>query len=153
MGQIARMDLHDRIIEVDRKNLVEILAANRERHIEEYRVALAGYREAATKKLDEDGHAAIKSLVENLKRIAVDIETFDPDKPHQFTDRFILIKQVIMSLPVPKSYADMYASAISIANWDVNDTLKLTYAEFECFVRNQWDWTEEFQATNSSYTS
>lgn len=152
MGQQAKLDMEERSVEVNREKLIETLKTNKEKHIEEYKKALIGYREVATAKLKEDGEIARTELENNLKQIADDIQGFDPEKPHRFSDHFILIQRVIMTLSVPKSYADMYGAAIDMALWDVNDNLKLTYFEFQCFVRDKWDWTEDFQTTNMSYS-
>ncbi len=153
MGQYAVKDLHDREIEVDRKLLIGILERNLQNHIIAYKEALNGYKKVALIKLHADGERAKRELEKRLKRIASDIEEFDPEKPHQFSDNFVLIQQVFMTLSVPKSYVAEYEAAIDIAKWDVNDTMKLTFAEFQCFVRDVWDWTKEFQTTNMSYSS
>ena len=52
---------------------------------------------------------------------------------------------------MPRSYEEEYDAAIDMAKWDVRTTLELTYAEFNCFVRDQWDWQSDFQVTNALY--
>lgn len=152
MGQRAIQDLQSREVEVNRKSLIDTLKKNKESHIKTYNESLTGYKKAATAKLKEDGLAATTQLEKRLKQVEADIEEFDPEKPHEFSDHFILIQQVVMTLPVPQSYAAEYEAAIDIAKWDVNDTMKLTFAEFQCFVRDEWDWKSEFLAISKSYT-
>lgn len=151
MANMAKQAMIQREVEVNRKDMIVALEKNREKHIETYHKALAGYKEAAAKKLKQDGEDARRRLEKNLQQVAADIAEFDPERPNKFGDHFVLIQQVVMTLPVPQNYSSFYDAAIDIARWDVNETLKLSYAEFNCFVRDQWDWTGEFRETTMSY--
>lgn len=153
MANLAKQAMRERDVEVDRKKLIETLETNKNRHVELYNEAIAGYKEAARSKLKEDGERARQKLEKNLARVGEAIEDFDPDKPHKFTDYFTLVEQVVMTLPVPKSYEAAYDAAIDIAKWDVNETMKLTFAEFNCFVRDEWDWKDNFLEVSNSYIS
>lgn len=153
MAILAKQALQEREIEVDRQDLIKILQKNREDHIKTYKEALAGYKEAAAKKLKSDGEDARRALEKNLARVAGEIEEFNPDDPARFGDHFVLIQQVVMTLPVPRCYADAYDAALAIANWDVNKTLKLSFGEFNCFVRDKWNWMEEFKTISERYAA
>ena len=152
MAHMAKQAMQEREIEVNRVRLIETLTENREKHIKAYREALAGDKAAAAAKLKEDAQAARDQLEKNVNRVAIEIETFDPERPNRFADTTVLIQQFIMTLPVPRCYASAYDAAIDIAKWDVNDTITLAYSEFNCFVRDQWEWTEDFSVTNARYT-
>ena len=52
---------------------------------------------------------------------------------------------------VPRCFKDEYDDAIDMAKWDVRETLVLTYAEFTCFVRDEWDWKSGFEAVSMIY--
>lgn len=153
MAHHARKALHEREVEVDRKKLVETLTTNKIAHVKAYHEAIAGYKETAKKKLKADGDNARKMLDKALKRAEDLINEFSPETAHTFNDHFTLVSAVVLNLPVPQNYEEDYAAAIAISENDVRDTLVLTFAEFNCFWRDQWDWKSEFLAVHESYTS
>ena len=104
---------------------------------------------AATAKLNEAKQAATRRIEMNFKKIKSDLEDFQDGD--QRSDYITLIQQENLYLPVPRNYSEAYDAAIDLAEWDVNDTLVLTYAEFQCFVRDEWDWTEEFVGNTCMY--
>lgn len=152
MAHLAKQALQERETEVKREDLLKTLIENREKHVKLYHEALAGYKAAAAQKLREDGEKARHQLEKNLKHVAAEIEEFDPERPSRFGDHVVLIQQVVMTMPVPKCYAAAYDAAIDMARWDVNPTMKLSFAEFNCFVRDQWDWKSDFTETALHYT-
>jgi ferritin-like protein len=151
MANLAKKHLVEREVEVDRRKLVETLKENKEKHVKLFKEAILGYREAARRKLSEDGEKAKKELEKNLAKVGEAIDDFDVNKPNNFNDYFVLVQQIVMTLPVPKSYEGAYDAAIAIAEWEVNDTMTLTFAEFNCFVRDEWDWKENFLNVSNSY--
>ncbi len=67
MGAIALRDMQDRAVEVKRLDLIDTLNQNKEAHILDYNESLAGYKQAAAKKLQEDGAKATARLEKRLK--------------------------------------------------------------------------------------
>lgn len=151
MANLAMRDMKERTIEVDRKKLVATLKENRKKHVEDYQVSISGYRVMAIEKLKSGYEAAKVKLEKNLKKGIASLEEFDPANPSAASDYLTLVEGIQVSLKVPRSYANEYDTAIDMAEWDVRDTLELTHAEFQCFVRDEWTWTTDFLVTNSTY--
>ena len=150
MANKALSNQLSREVEVDRKKLIEILVRNKDNHIMDYRQAVNGYVETAMEKLRTANEKA-KQDIEDYFNVAMNkIKRFNPDDPGN-DSYFTLVKGVTVDLPIPRCYADEYDTAIQIANWDVNDTMVLTGAEFRCFVEDKWDWKDDFEATISNY--
>lgn len=149
MARQARQAQINREIEVDRKKLIDALKANRERHIAQYNEAVEGYRDAALAILSKAKASAVARMEKNFERIRVDLENFNPEEGA--SDRITLIQSETVDLPVPRNYSKDYDAAIDIAEWDVNDKLKLSFAEFQCFVRDEWDWTIDFVSNSAMY--
>ena len=153
MAQLMREDMKKRVTEVDRLKLVEILQTNRQKHINDYKEALAGYREQAATKFQEAYEQAKVKLEKNLKSGMARIEEFDPANPKGMSDYLVLVEQIGIEMRVPKDYSKEYDAAIDMAKWDVRETLELSHAEFQCFVRDEWDWTNEFAQVSMLYKS
>lgn len=151
MANQARRDQSERLVEVEREKLVETLKQNRDKHIENYKIAITGYRVMATAKLKEGYEAAKLKLEKNLKRGIASLEEFDPENPQGASDYLVLVEGIQVSLKVPRNYSKEYDAAIDMAEWDVRKTLELTHAEFQCFVRDEWNWTNDFSTTNAMY--
>ena len=149
MAHQARQAQLDREIEVDRVKLIEALKANRERHVAQYHEAVEGYREAALEILNKAKASAVARMERNFEKIRMDLEAFDPE--NGASDRIKLIQSETVEMPVPRNYAKDYDAAIDIAEWDVNDKLKLSFAEFQCFVRDEWDWKNDFLTNSAMY--
>lgn len=151
MAQMARDDIKERKVEVDRLKLVEILVANKEKHIKEYHEALEGYKSMALEKLQDGYEKAKVKLEKNLERGKASIAEFDPENPRGVSDYLTLVESISVELRVPRDFSKDYDAAIDMAKWDVRETLELTHAEFQCFVRDVWDWTSEFAQVSMMY--
>lgn len=150
MGVYAVRDQEKREVEVNRMKLIETLEKNKEQHVKDYKEALAGYKEKATEKLSEEYLKAKVSLEKNLEQARKKIQDFDPEDPES-TGYLQLINGVKVEMRVPYNYEDEYDAAIDLAKWDVNETIKLSFFEFQCFVRDKWDWKDDFTAVSSMY--
>ena len=151
MANMALKNLQERVVEVDREQLVAILTTNREKHLKDYREAVAGYREAAIEKLTKGYEFAKQKLENNLKIAKAKIEQFDEANPRASSDYLDLVEGQSVELKVPRNFCKEYDAAIDMAKWDVRKTLELTHAEFQCFVRDEWLWSNEFLAVSASY--
>lgn len=152
MAMAAKRDMEERKVVVSRKELIEALESNLKSHVATYKAAVAGYADMAMARLEEAVIKARENLDKNFKRAKAEIEGFDEfgdDKKHR--QYFELVRAETLDLPVPQNYSDAYEAAIAMAEWDTRETLELTFAEFNCFVRDKWDWKEDFVTVNSMY--
>lgn len=132
----------NRTTEVDRKDLLVILKLNRDAHLRDYREALEGYQTAALDWLTE-----LESLVgADIKRLK-DIISTKNDVDLIFTTT------LHSGLTVPQSYAKAYDMVIRMMELEINDTVKLTLEEFQCYVMDDWKWRDTFNQTVTAYKS
>ena len=153
MASQALRDQQERIIQVNRKELIDTLKKNRELHIQEYEIAKKGYRETLRKKIISSFDEAISSIEKKRLSMLSWAESLTDAEISKVNDYFTLLNGINLEMRVPRSYAKEYDAAIDIAAWDVRDVLELSYAEFQCFVRDEWDWKQEFQQTSALYSS
>lgn len=148
MAGRALVDQQNRIVQVKREHLLDILKANREKHCREYREAIAGYKVAAVSKLREYLAKGKAELERNVQR---EIDQISQREVTDRSDSLILVQQMRVDLPFPRDFTSAYDAAIDMVAWDVRDVLELTHAEFQCFVRDVWDWSDDFRKTASTY--
>jgi hypothetical protein len=142
-----------RAVRVNREKLVATLISNKEKHVREYGEAMAGYKEVALAKLEE-AYAKTNSCMAKWKKELVDkIHTFSPETAEDFGNTLVLVHQIAVNMPVPKSYADAYDAAIDMFQFETREEVDLSGAEFQCFCRDVWDWSYEFEATAANYTN
>lgn len=153
MAAMAQRDMESRKIEVDRKELHEVLVKNRDQHVKEYNEAVAGYKTTLRDKVNEAFVSAIDKLANQRDKIIGKIEALTEDKIGQQHSRWTAVEAIYVEMPVPRSYEEEYNAAIDMAKHDVRETLELTYAEFNCFFRDKWDWSIETKAINASYSN
>lgn len=152
MANLAMKDQSERTVQVNRMDLILKLKANRTAHFDAYNVAIEGYCEMAKEKL-ADAHVKAKlKLEENVRRGMESLDKFDPSQPGTQSDYITLVDAISVTLKVPRNFTKEYDAAIDMAEWDVRDELELTHAEFQCFVRDVWDWTNEFMAVSATYS-
>lgn len=151
MANQALRNQMTRTVRVSRTKLLETLRANRARHLQDYAEAMAGYKAMALAKVEET-FAGIHARIDQQKgKIVAHIETFSHETADKFGDYLTILNGESISLKVPQSYADAYSAAIDMAEFDVREELELSGAEFQCFCRDVWDWSHEFEVTNSTY--
>lgn len=153
MAAQAQRDIENRTVEVSREKLVTTLEANRQQHIADYEEAMAGYKAVLLTKLEEAFVEAKKTLDDRYEKTRRKVEEMRDEDIAQQSDYFSLVDAIGVEMKVPRSFAKQYDAAIDMAKWDVRETLKLTHAEFTCFVRDQWDWKQGFDAVSAIYKS
>jgi Fe2+ transport system protein B len=151
MAQVAILAQRRREVRVDKQKLKATLAANLKQHEANYKEAVEGYKEQAKKKLNKAHEKAKKALEENVGKLLTKIEGFDPSERLHQTDHVTLVESISMSLAVPRNFADHYRAAIAMAEWETAPTIVLSGEEFQCFVRDIWDWTDEFRMSTAAY--
>ncbi len=151
MAAAAQNDQKKRTVKVDRLKLVAKLQENCEQHTKDYQEAVEGYRATLLSKMEtafadaklqmESDFEVARRKVENLK---------DKDIPNQ-SEYVNLVDSISVKMQVPRSYEKEYRAAIDMFLWDVETVVELTGAEFNCFVRDEWDWSQEFERITMSY--
>lgn len=154
MADIAREDQAKRKVHVRKSDLIARLIENRKQHALDYEEAVSGYVSLAKKKLNEAKEEALKHLEQKCLSVEKLIDSFSPDNLLRHNrGRVCLIDSFYLDLKVPENYDQAYARAIELFTWSVEETIELSAAEFDCFVRNVWDWTSDFVAVTSIYKS
>lgn len=151
MAARALRNQMDRIVRVNRAKLIETLRENRTKHVEHFTQAMAGYKEAALKNIDEAFNGLADRLRKRREEITTKIDSFTPETADEFSDSLTILNGIHVSLKVPVSCADAYDAAIDMATFDTRDELELSGAEFQCFCRDVWDWSDEFRSTSALY--
>lgn len=151
MRDVVRMNLGERTVTVNREKLLETLKANREKHQKDYDEAVAGYKSIATERLQKLMSKSVEAVKDNYDMLLKKLSKFDPSSVDTFDDRVVLVQAMSFDLKVPKNHVSSYDVAIKMAEWEVNETVELTQAQFQCFVMDDWDWQEEFQTIKMSY--
>lgn len=150
MATMALKSQLSRKTTVNRLDLLAKLKENREEHIKQYELAIAGYKEEAIKNLNEAVKRAKKRIQKKHKELKSLLENFDP-KLDEYGDYLTLTSGESIQLDKPRLYKDAYDKAIAMFEWEVNETVDLDTAEFVCFVQNQWDWTADFSTVTTKY--
>lgn len=151
MAARAIYDQNQRSVQVKREELIKTLEKNKEQHVKNYELAKAGYREVLLKKIEEAFGNAMTSLKSHYESSKHRIQNLTDDQLQKQNDYLTLVNAVQVEMKVPRCYAKEYDIAIDIAKWDVRDVLELSSAEFQCFVRDVWEWSDDFQTTSAMY--
>lgn len=108
-------------------DVLKMLTDNRKNHIEIIKEAQIGYREVVQKTLE---HAL--ELVKLGKQ-------FNP-------------YSLFHKLNVPENHVDDYDRTIEMLQMCTNDFIDMTDDQFQCYMRDKWDWMGNFLLSNSSYS-
>ena len=151
MAAIAQRDQENRTVEVNREKLLTTLKKNREVHVHDYEKAKAGYKSVLLERVNDAFSEAQKILEKRYEAMKVRVADLTEADIEKQRDTMYLVDSVQIEMKVPRSFVKEYDAAIAMATWDVRETLELTYAEFTCFVRDEWDWKSGFDAVSIMY--
>ncbi len=56
------------------------------------------------------------------------------------------------NLQTPLDYTEVYDNSIAMLEWNTRAEIELQADEFRQLVRDEWDWSSSFYATNSHYS-
>lgn len=143
----------ERLITVDRGELISHLQENMTRHTKEYKEAVANYQELALKRLEKLREETMLSLTKRFGEIKEKIERFDPNEDDPVGNLVRLIHAATFELQVPEDHTRDYEQAIVEAQWEVSDKVELTATQVRNFIRDDWDWQEDFQKVSATYAS
>jgi len=115
-----------RTVKVNRLEILDIVRANRDKHIQEYKETVDNY---------------LISCVEKAKDILKVAKSED----------FEQVKNLNWNLPVPRSYEKEYDRAIRMIELSVDDSIELPSETFNQLVLDEWHWKESFSLTASTY--
>jgi hypothetical protein len=133
MGRtFQEMGWANRLTNVRRKELLDILHANRETHIADYKTACQGYKQIALDKIDETFKHLRKQVSEIKEGVMIQV-------------------CANLYLPLPVSYEKAYNQAIRMMELETEEVLQLTASQFACFVMDDWDWTNEWRTSTTPY--
>lgn len=110
-------------VKVDKEKLLNILKENRQKHVDTFDKVMEAYRDKSIELLEEH--------IERIKSGAVE--------------------KVAVALPAPENYEEEYDRAIAMVEWHEDDIIKLESYEFDCWVRDQWRWKDNFVAMSQTY--
>jgi hypothetical protein len=119
---------HGRTYKVNIETLLGHLRENRDEHVEIVEEAQANFRKLAIQKLD---------------MMLADARTGKPIRTK-------------LGLDVPSVHTDAFDNAIGLLEMTMEageKTIEIDAGEYERFVRNNWEWTEEFRFSNRTYSS
>lgn len=113
----------DRSYKVSKTDLLSRLQTNRTKHISEYKAVRTEFRRRATTLLQEK------------------LDLARAEKP--FNLRFDLI--------VPRSHEREYDKVIGLLTMTTETTIDISPQDYAQFVLDEWNWKEEFNASNRAY--
>lgn len=151
MVAIAKQDQKKRTIQVNRQQLLAKLRENRAQHLRDYEEAMAGYKASLLRELESAFVKAKDDLAAHYEKTKKEVESLTDEDISKQSDYFTLVEDVTVEMKVPRSHEEAYDSAIAMAEWDVNDTMELSYEEFTCFVQDKWDWSRAFENLSTMY--
>jgi hypothetical protein len=113
---------------LDRNELLEIVRENKEKHVAEYREAVADFKKVVVVLTKENAVLARTGRLEEIARIK--------GIPH-----------------APVSYEDNYNRAIRMLELSVEEQIELEEQIFNQLVLDEWHWKQMFTTMNATYKS
>lgn len=150
MRMVKEQGWQERTVKVDTFKLLTALKENKEKHVKEYEEAVLGYKEVAKARLEAELGKAELKLQRNFQLLNAKIDQFEVEDQN---DTVVLLEHVMFSMKVPQNHEKAYEVAIQMAEWEVGNTVELTQSQFQCFVLDDWDWKNEFEAVTKRYLS
>ena len=139
-----------------KEELLNRLNENKAKHDVILAVAIEGYWDTAQTRLDERK----KKLYEQIDRFKEDAEreftrvankiATKEELPPTLALRAISIDSNL-GLVYPQDHGKDYERAIKMMELSVFDEVRLSVEEYDCYVLNNWEWKQQFLATNAFY--
>ena len=125
-------------VTVLRKDLLTTLEGNLTTHKEVYEEAMSGYADAKVTKLSELHIVTSQATRENTEanRKAV----------HEAYARYAHLSR-------PQDHSESYELAIEIMKWETEEKIELNINDFQCYVRDKWDWKNSFKGSVVAYAN
>lgn len=113
-------------VTVKKNDLIDILQENRKRHVEIFKEAYEEYRKQYIEYLRE-----AMRLAQGPGRVLT---------PDNYPSE-------------PRCYVKSYDLAIEMMEMSIDETVDLSEQDFRRYVRDEWEWKDDFFLSNSSYSS
>jgi hypothetical protein len=110
-------------VRVDKPTIVARITENRRNHRAVYERAMEGYRKKAVARLND--------VIDALK---------EGKSPNLY-----------VNLPVPEDHTGDYDVILDMLSSSIDNYVELDEHGFRRFVRDEWEWKERFNITNSGY--
>ena len=114
---------------VDRKDLIEKLIENRDRHQERYEEMCKGYMV-----LVDDANEEFQALLK---------KEFETKEPQQ-VDHAALYRKAFKKATNPTEHLSDYNEPIEMLEWIEDDKIRISLSQFRQWVRDEWHWFSEF---------
>lgn len=125
-------------VKVDRQELLAKLKANLTTHKELYLEAVRGYEDAKVALLRELQGAVNKAVSNNTEDHRRGV--------HVAYEKF-------SNLQRPQDHSESYELAIEIMVWEKKDHVELSINDFQCYIRDKWNWKVNFANSVKNYAS
>lgn len=133
-----RADTSIKEVKVNREKLLETLKRNLETHKAAYQDALEGYYQEKDRKL-----AALHSATTEANANSTEDTRRVVHKAYQ----------AFSGLPKPSDHSESYELAIEIMQWETETEVTLSINDFQCYVRDKWNWKDQFRASVLNYAN
>lgn len=114
-------------VKVKKQELITILTKNRAEHHDIFLEAQKNYRTAAIEVIDKQ------------------LELAKNNKPFVLTE--------ITELVQPADYTKEYDRVLQMLEMSVDDIIEITAQEFQNFVQDIWNWSQNWSISNSGYSN
>jgi hypothetical protein len=112
-------------VEVNVKEVLDILRENRKNHKKVVDEAIEGYQKRCLELLEQK------------------ISALKAGKP----------VEMVINLTVPQDHTKDYDRVIKMLEMSQNDTIMMGQDEFSSYVEDDWSWRRQWAAANSGYTA
>lgn len=141
---------------VEKTKLLETVRANKEKHALIYEAACSGYWIEAQERLEqkklEFGSGIAKLEQDFTFRASENEKAFADRKEKELKDYNVYLQfSTKLNLSYPTNHLNDYDRTITMLEFSVADKVSLPIADFEKYVRNNWEWKNDFCASNQSY--
>jgi hypothetical protein len=115
-------------IKVKKDVLLNALKKNRDQHVEDFKLAVEGYKMAVKKALSKKSREVKDLTPENIKDFSIYI-----------------------SEQAPQSHKKQFDEVIGMLALSVDDEIFISPSEYRHYYLNDWDWKETWNVSNSFY--
>jgi seryl-tRNA synthetase len=139
-------------VKVSRKEILEIVKTNKQKHDKILSDAIEGYWLDADKTLKAHKLDRLKELKKQYQKNVKDFKKqinkdLDLVSKRKKDGSFVHLRKAY-----PEDHSNDFNSVIRKLELCVEDNVELDSNEFEQYVRNRWAWRESFITTNSYYS-
>ena len=133
-----RSDTGIKTVTVLRKDLLITLEKNLTTHKEVFEEAMKGYEDAKITKMANLSTAASQATRENTQANRKAVHDAYSSYSH---------------LSRPQDNSESYELAIEIMKWETEEKIELNINDFQCYVRDRWNWKDAFKGIVSAYAN